>query len=45
MDLIDKIFSVTPAIRYVALYRRGELTMRQRDGLAGASASESDRYD
>lgn len=45
MDLIDRIFAVTPAIRYVALYREGKVTSRQRDGLAGASASESDRYE
>lgn len=45
MDLIDRIFAVTPAIRYAALYRKGDLTSRQRDGLAGASASESDRYE
>ena len=45
MDLTSRIFAVTPAIRYVALYRGGKLTSRQRDGLAGASASESDRYE
>jgi hypothetical protein len=45
MDHADQIFAVAPAIRYVALYRNGRLTSRQRDGLAGASASESDRYE
>jgi hypothetical protein len=45
MDLTSRIFAVTPAIRYVALYRGGELTLRQRDRLAGASAAESDRYE
>lgn len=45
MDIIDRIFAVAPSIRYVALYRDGELTSRQRDGVAGASASESDRYE
>lgn len=45
MDLIDRIFAVASAIRYVALYRNGRLTSRQRGGLAGASASESDRYE
>jgi hypothetical protein len=44
-DLMDQIFAVAPAIRYVALYRKGQLTTRQRDGLAGASTSESDRYE
>ena len=45
MDLIDRIFAVAPTIRYVALYRGGKVTSRQRDGLDGASASESDRYE
>ena len=45
MDLVDRIFAVSPAIRYVALYRKGHLTCRQRDGLSGASSSESDRYE
>jgi hypothetical protein len=44
-DTIDRIFSVSSAIRYVALYRLGELTSRQRPGISGASASESDRYE
>jgi hypothetical protein len=45
MSTIDQIFAVSPAVRYVALYRRGELVSRQRGGLADASASESDRYE
>ena len=45
MGLIDQIFAVAPAIRYVALYRGGELTSRQRAGVMGASTSESDRYE
>ena len=32
-------------MRYVAVYTRGELRMRQREGLADPSASESDRYE
>ena len=32
-------------MRYVAVYRRGDLRMRQRPGLVGASASETDRYE
>ncbi len=32
-------------MRYVAVYLAGELRMRQRAGLAGASTSESDRYE
>src|SRR6202046_2980394 len=44
-DTIDKIFAVTPDIRYVALYQQGNLTSRQPTPLTGASASESDRYE
>jgi hypothetical protein len=44
-DPINQIFAVSNAIRYVALYRSGELTSRQRSELSGASASESDRYE
>jgi hypothetical protein len=32
-------------MRYVALYRGGELRARQRDGVEGASVSEADRYE
>jgi hypothetical protein len=32
-------------VRYVAVYRKGRLRMRQRPGLAGASAAESDKYE
>jgi hypothetical protein len=42
---INQIFAISNAIRYVALYRSGELTSRQRSELSGASASESDRYE
>jgi hypothetical protein len=45
MNVVDKIFAVSPAVRYVALYRNGELVSRQRDGAEGASSSESDRYE
>jgi hypothetical protein len=43
--IVDQIFALSPAVRYVALYRAGELVSRQRDSLLGASASESDRYE
>lgn len=43
--LIDRIFEVSEAIRYVAVYRKGELCMRQRSQLVGASAAESDKYE
>lgn len=44
-SIIDGILAVSPGVRYVAVYRGGELASRQRRGLANASASESDRYE
>jgi hypothetical protein len=43
--LVDALFALTSDIRYVAVYRRGELSLRQRPDLNLASASESDRYE
>jgi hypothetical protein len=43
--LIDALFDLTPAVRYVAIYSHGELSLRQRPGLRLASAPESDRYE
>jgi hypothetical protein len=45
LNVLEQIFEVSPAIRYVALYRAGQLYSQQRGNLAGASASESDRYE
>lgn len=43
--LLERCFATSPAVRYVAVYWRGELRMRERAGLQGASASETDRYE
>jgi hypothetical protein len=43
--LMDALFNLTLQVRYVAVYRHGELTLRQRPDLTGASAPESDRYE
>ena len=45
MNIIDRIFAVSPTVRYVALYRGGTLTSQQRQDLSAASASESDAYE
>ena len=45
MDALKRIFALSPAVRYVALYRGGDLISRQRHDIAEASASESDRYE
>ncbi len=44
-DPLAAIFALSPQVRYVALFRDGELTSRQRAGLSGASSAESDRYE
>ncbi len=44
-DLATAILALSPDIRYVAVARGGALEMRQRAGLANASALESDRYE
>ncbi len=43
--LIDRCFNLSPDVRYVAVYRDGVLRSRARAGVAGASSSESDRYE
>ena len=43
--LMDALFDLTPDVRYVAVYRHGELSLRQRPDLSLASAPESDRYE
>ena len=44
-SLIPRLFALGREVRYVAVYRKGRLEMRQRPGLAGASSSESDKYE
>jgi hypothetical protein len=39
------VYSISPAIRYVATYQSGALRLGQRSGLKNASDSESDRYE
>ncbi len=43
--MIDSIFKLSPFIRYVAIYRDEELSLKERSGLLNASSSESDRYE
>jgi hypothetical protein len=45
LDTIDNIFGLSPAVRYVALYRHGQLCSRERPDLTEGSSSESDRYE
>ena len=43
--MISQIFAVSDDIRYVAIYRDGELETQSRSDLQGASSSETDRYE
>lgn len=45
MDLMQALFALSPAIRYVAISRDGQVQMQQRADLTNASAAESDRYE
>lgn len=40
-----EIYALTSDIRYVALYRGGELVTSQKDGLSAASDAGSDQYE
>jgi len=44
-SLISQILSLGEQIRYVAVYRDGNLSMQQRSNLSGTSACETDRYE
>jgi len=43
--LSDALFAISPKVRYIAVLRGKELELRERPGLSGASASETDRYE
>lgn len=43
--MIDDILALSPAIRYVAVYRDGHLDSRQRAGVSGASSGGTDRFE
>jgi hypothetical protein len=44
-ELAATLFESFPDVRYVATYLDGRLELNQRDGIANASASESDKYE
>ena len=43
--MIEKIFQLSDSIRYVALYKNGQLESKSKSNTSGASSSESDRYE
>jgi hypothetical protein len=45
MPIADKLFARHAAVRYVAVLDGSQLTLRERPGVADASAAESDRYE
>ena len=45
MKIIDKIFTISDDIRYVAVYRDGQLESKAKEGSRDASSFESDHYE
>ncbi len=43
--MINKTFSLSQNVRYVAIYRAGKLETRSKEGTVYDSGSESDRYE
>ena len=43
--MIDEIFAISDDVRYVAIYRDGQLESKSKGNTQGASSSESDRYE
>jgi len=43
--LIDRLFAIGRDVRYVAVYRGGDLTRRSREDTEGTSSDETDRYE
>jgi hypothetical protein len=44
-DLVEAIHALSPEIRYVAVYRGGDLASRSKAGLTAESSGESDKYE
>lgn len=45
IKLIEKIFEISDAIRYVSIYQDDKLISKQRPNITDASSSESDKYE
>jgi len=43
--MIGRIFKLSTSIRYVAVYKDGQLQSKSKSNTSGASSSESDRYE
>ena len=44
-DTIQRILKISPTVRYVAIYYRGQLSTASRPHLTSASSAESDKYE
>lgn len=44
-QIVERCMRSSKDVRYAAVYSSGELVSRVREGLSGASSSESDRYE
>jgi hypothetical protein len=44
-QIFDQLFTISPDIRYAAIYRANQLELVQRPELQNASSSESDKYE
>jgi len=43
--MLEKIFQLSESIRYVAVYKNGQLETKSKSNASGASSSESDKYE
>jgi hypothetical protein len=43
--MIEDIFKLSDSIRYVAVYKNGQLESKSKSNTIGASSSESDRFE
>jgi hypothetical protein len=43
--MIESIFKLSDSIRYVAVYKNGQLVSKSKSNTLGASSSDSDRYE
>src|SRR5215470_2563074 len=43
--IIEETMALTSSLRYVAVYINGNLSLKERSGISGSSASESDKYE
>ena len=43
--MIESIFKLSDSIRYVAVYKNGQIESKSKPNTIGASSSESDRYE